>query len=166
MTRELRKGQSYHGLVVANGGVATYQHVIILSSRPRQDSSHYPSSNPLPEVIADIPAPPLANQAEGEAVIEVYPACTLSICTEPVLITLPYQTYTVEFNRDGTPLRGYVVGRLKKNGHRFVANHDDENTLQQLSSATREPIGRTGWVRKDTEREGRNLFGFEKGVRL
>lgn len=74
------------------------------------------------------------------------------------------KTYTVEFNRDGTPLRGYVVGRLRSNGHRFIANHGDESTLQQLCSRSREPIGRNGWVK--TAEDGRNLFTFEGGGKL
>jgi len=78
----------------------------------------------------------------------------------------PNQTYTVEFNRDGTPLRGHIVGRLRANGHRFLANHGDEVTLRRLSSGVREQIGRSGWVRKDGEKDGRNLFSFEAGVKL
>jgi hypothetical protein len=74
------------------------------------------------------------------------------------------QTYTVEFNRDGTPSEGYIVGRLKSNNHRFVANHGDENTLQQLASGVKEPIGRGGWVR--TLEEGRNVFTFDKSGKL
>ena len=51
------------------------------------------------------------------------------------------------------------MGRLKSNGHRFLANHGDECTLQQLSSGVNEQIGRKGLVRKGDE--GRNLFSFE-----
>jgi hypothetical protein len=74
------------------------------------------------------------------------------------------QTYTVEFNRDGTPSTGYIVGRLKSTNHRFVANHGDESTLHQLASGAKEPIGRSGWVR--TEEEGRNVFTFHKFGKL
>jgi len=52
-----------------------------------------------------------------------------------------------------------VVGRLKKNGNRFIANHGDESTLAQLSGGIKEPIGRTGWVSE--AEDGRNLFSFE-----
>lgn len=137
MTRELRKGRRRNGLVLANGGVATYQHAVVLSTSPR--SSPYPESNPLPPVITDIPVPSVDQTAEGEAVIE---------------------TYTVEFDRKNKPLRGHVVGRLKDNGHRFIANHGDESTLQQLASFSREPIGRSGMVKQDPEKKGRNLFSF------
>ena len=68
------------------------------------------------------------------------------------------QTYTVEFNRDGSQLRGYVVGRLKENGHRFLANHADDSTLKQLCSQDVEPIGRPGRV--NTGEDGRNLFAL------
>ena len=104
----------------------------------------YPDRNPLPELITDVPVPPVDEQAEGEATVE---------------------TYTVEFNRDGTPLRGFVVGRLKRNGHRLIANHGDEATLQQLSSWVKEPIGRSGWVERDGGGK-RNLFRFEKRWKL
>ena len=70
----------------------------------------------------------------------------------------PLQTYTVEFNRDGSPLRGFVVGRLKSNGHRFIANHADDTTLQELCSQSVEPIGRSGKVKNADD--GRNLFAF------
>jgi hypothetical protein len=73
---------------------------------------------------------------------------------------LTLQTYTVEFNRDGSPLRGYVIGRLKKNDHRFIANDGDENTLKQLSSGVKEQVGRSGLVRVGDD--GRNLFTFNE----
>ena len=139
MVRELRKGKMQNGLILANGGVATYQHVVCLSSEPRKDHSPYPEKNPLPAVVTDVPVPQVDTVAEGEAVVE---------------------TYTVDFDRQGKSIRGYVVGRLKSNNHRFVANHGDESTLQQLSSFSKEPIGRAGYVMKDRKQEGRNLFIF------
>ena len=77
---------------------------------------------------------------------------------------LTLQTYTVEFNRDGSPLRGHIVGRLKKNGHRFIANDGDENTMRQLSSGVKEQVGRSGWVRGGDD--GRNLFTFNEFGKL
>lgn len=137
MTRQLRASKGKTGLVLANGGVATYQAVVCLSRSPRRDGLPYPDSNPLPEMITDVQSPTIAVQAEGDATVE---------------------TYTVEFNRDGSPLRGYVVGRLRKNGHRFISNHADESTLRQLCSWEVEPIGRSGKVK--TAEDGRNLFAF------
>ncbi|KIY00507.1 uncharacterized protein Z520_04192 [Fonsecaea multimorphosa CBS 102226] len=141
MTRQLRKGKGRHGLILANGGVMTYQHVICLSTTRRRGGSPYPDRDPLPEFVTDIPVPKVDGKVEGEqdAVIE---------------------TYTVEFKRDNTPLRAYVVGRLKSSDHRFIANHADEETLKQLSSGRDEKIGRTGRVRNDGQR---NLFTLKKG---
>ncbi|KAK5076677.1 hypothetical protein LTS08_005848 [Lithohypha guttulata] len=143
MTRELRKGERRTGLVLANGGVATYQYAVILSRSPRE--SAYPIREPLPAVITDIAVPKVDATVEGEAVVE---------------------TYTVEFDRTNNPLRGHVVGRLKSNGHRFLANHGNEATLQQLASFSKEPIGRGGIVKQDSEQKGRNLFSFSDEPRL
>lgn len=63
-------------------------------------------------------------------------------------------------------MQGHVVGRLKANGHRFLANHADESTLEQLSSFSIEPIGRSGYVKKDTATKGRNVFTFSRSSRL
>ncbi|KIW24683.1 uncharacterized protein PV07_10385 [Cladophialophora immunda] len=142
MTRQLRKGKGRYGLILANGGVMTYQHVLCLSTTRRRGGLPYPDSDPLPEFVTDIPVPKVDGKVEGEqdAVIE---------------------TYTVEFNRDNTPLRAYIVGRLKSTDHRFIANHADDETLKQLSSGTDEKIGRTGRVRNDGKR---NLFTLKKGT--
>lgn len=71
MARKLRAGNGTTGLVLANGGVLTYQHVICLSSRPRADGQPYPAHNPLPSVLDHITTPPIDDTAEGEAIIEV-----------------------------------------------------------------------------------------------
>lgn len=63
-------------------------------------------------------------------------------------------------------MRGHVVGRLKQNGHRFLANHADAGTLEQLCSTSIEPIGRNGYVKADPGKAGRNLFSFAKESRL
>ena len=161
MVRRLRSnGDKKHGLVLANGGVLTYQHVICLSSQPRDDDLPYPKSNPLPEVLKDVPTPVVDESAEGEAAVEVCYSSERS--PEAQLLTKIVKTYTVEFNRDGTPLRGYIVGRLKSNGHRFLANHGDNSTLRRLSSGVEEPIGMLGVVRHDGN-DGRNLFTLTKG---
>lgn len=71
MTRQLRAGKGKNGLILANGGVATYQHVVCISTRPRSDNSGYPCIQPLPEILKDLPVPKIEEVAEGEAVIEV-----------------------------------------------------------------------------------------------
>lgn len=57
------------------------------------------------------------------------------------------------------------MGRLKSNGHRFVANDGDSSTLLQLANGVMEQIGRRGWVRRDAV-SGRNLFSFEERAQL
>ena len=68
------------------------------------------------------------------------------------------QTYTLEFTRANQPQRGHIVGRLKSNGARFIANHADARTLAELGSWEREPIGRSGYVRRSED--GRNVFSL------
>ncbi|KAK3116416.1 hypothetical protein LTR53_003209 [Teratosphaeriaceae sp. CCFEE 6253] len=139
MTRQLRQGKGKTGLILANGGVITYQHVVCLSTLPRRDNEAYPDHNPLPATIEDVQAPTIAEMADGDATIE---------------------TYTVEFGKDGNPLRGHIVGRLRSNGRRFLANHADDRTLHELCSTTTEQIGRAGKVHADAD--GRNLFAFSR----
>jgi hypothetical protein len=67
----------------------------------------------------------------------------------------------VEFNRDGSPSMGYVIGRLS-NGHRVLANDADEETLEELASTHEEQIGKRGWVMPDPEAEDRTIFTFSK----
>lgn len=72
MSRQLRKGNGKTGLVLANGGWISYQHVVCLSSSPRVDGLPYPDCNPLAEHVTDIQVPMLEEAAEGEAMIEVF----------------------------------------------------------------------------------------------
>jgi hypothetical protein len=130
--------------VLCNGGVLSYQYVVVLSREARKHGT-YPVENPLPEILDDGNAPELAVAAQGEAVVE---------------------TYTVEFKRDGTPLRGHVVGRLKSGGKRFLANHGDEVTLKQMAGGKNEIVGKRGWVWQDGENKGRGLFAFDKPAKL
>lgn len=73
MTRQLRQGKGRTGLILANGGVMSYQHVLCLSSSGRQGGSPYPIRNPLPEGVTDLPVPTVDAKVEGseEATIEV-----------------------------------------------------------------------------------------------
>jgi hypothetical protein len=146
LTRKIRDGEAKKGLVLCNGGVLSYQHVVILSMEPRNQGA-YPAQNPLKEVVDDVQMPEVVSgrEAEGKAIVE---------------------TYTVEFNRDGSPLRAYIIGRLKKNGKRFLANHGDDTTLQQMASGAGEIVGLSGWLKQDPERKGRGLFTFDKVAKL
>jgi hypothetical protein len=144
MTRQLRAGKGKTALILHNGGVLNYQYVVILSQGPRKEGD-YPKVNPLPPHIIDVPALEIALNAEGEAVVE---------------------TYTVEFNRDGSPFRGHIVGRLKSNNKRFLSNHGDESTLRHMANGASEIVDRSGWVWQDREKKGRSLFAFDKPAKL
>ncbi|KAK5116521.1 hypothetical protein LTR85_009146 [Meristemomyces frigidus] len=78
MSRQLRKGNGKTGLVLANGGVVTYQNTVCLSRSPRTDGSPYPECKPLPEMVTDVQIPRIENVAEGDATIEV---CLLYLMT-------------------------------------------------------------------------------------
>jgi hypothetical protein len=69
MVRELRKGKARNGLVLANGGMLTYQYVVCLSNQPQ--NSPYPDLDPLPDLLDDQRVPAVDEKVEGEAVIEV-----------------------------------------------------------------------------------------------
>ncbi len=71
MVRQLRVGAGKTGLILANGGVVTYQAVVCLSSSPRRDGLPYPSANPLPPVTSDVQIPKVDETAEGDAIVEV-----------------------------------------------------------------------------------------------
>lgn len=88
----------------------------------------------------DTQGPRVVEHAEGSAVIE---------------------TFTVEFDRDGRPLEGFVIGRLG-DGARCLANVDKEDwaTLTSLVNPEREAIGRAGEVSRHPD--GRNLFTFPR----
>jgi hypothetical protein len=76
------------------------------------------------------------------------------------------QTYTVQYSRKNEPEQGFIIGRLKDSGERFVANTGDGITLKALvKSSDDEVIGKEGWVWKEKGGD-RNLFGFDQSPRL
>ena len=70
MTRKIRAGQGKYGLVLCNGGLLSYQHVIVLGKESKSKGL-YAAENPLPAMLDDVEKPDIALEAEGEAVIEV-----------------------------------------------------------------------------------------------
>lgn len=68
----------------------------------------------------------------------------------------------MDFDREGTPSMGYIVGRLLSNGHRVLANDANEETLMELASTTEEQIGKRGWITPDRSEEGKTIFTFQK----
>ncbi|KAF7952640.1 hypothetical protein EAE96_005872 [Botrytis aclada] len=165
MTRQLRNkrgqvsnhknGESSSGLILANGGVLTYQHVICLSTKPRSDGKEYQDGNPCPKIVQigtgndkndlEIVGPEKVEKGIWEGIIE---------------------TYTVQFSRKNEPQAGFVVGRLTQTGKRFLANVADNKTLRNLIKGSEEEmIGKKGWLWKEEDGK-RNLFGFERVANL
>lgn len=127
------------GLVYGNGEFVTKHHALLISSEAHPDG-YVGRTGPLTDF--DTQAPPLVETAEGPAVVE---------------------TFTVDFDREGGPYLGIVIGRLP-GGERFLSNvlSDDPASLWALVDPGSEPIGRAGYVRNDGK--GRNLFSFEVGA--
>lgn len=72
MVRRLRSAhEKRNSLILANGGVLSYENTVCLSNQPRKDGSAYPRDNVILETPADLPCPRFVEQAEGPAVIEV-----------------------------------------------------------------------------------------------
>lgn len=72
MTRRIRSGQIRNGLVLANGGVLSYQHAICLSAKHGSNGTSYPDSRPGADtVVGGTSAPPVNAFVEGEAIVEV-----------------------------------------------------------------------------------------------
>jgi acetyl-CoA C-acetyltransferase len=68
------------------------------------------------------------------------------------------ETFTVEFDREAKPARGYVIVRGQGGARSGVrVSKSDTATLAALVSETDEPIGRTGRVVREGERR---LFTF------
>lgn len=156
MVRVIRKGKYQNGLVLANGGVLSWQHAICLSAKPTRNGSAYEAQAVLDNGQTS-QGPTFTAQAQGEAVIEVRQ--TLKSMTS----LTPSQTYTVDHDRSG-PKLGHIIGRLVETGDRFIANHGDEMTLSALVSTSSELIGMKGFV--EVGPNGRNVFTVDPSVKL
>jgi hypothetical protein len=156
MVRVIRHGKYQNGLVLANGGVLSWQHAICLSAQPRRNGSWYRKQEVLDNGQIS-QGPTFIAQAQGEAIIEVR-----GLCYDVTYLTW-FQTYTVDHDRNG-PKLGHIVGRLVESGQRFIANHGDGVTLSALVSTSTEPIGMKGFV--EVGPDGRNLFTVAPSVKL
>lgn len=132
MSRYLRARKAKNGLVLANGGFLSYQHALCLSSQPRREGSPYPDSRGSSSAIVGAPAP-VEPFTQGEAIVE---------------------TYTVQFDRKGNPEMAFIIGRMTDKNYRFVANHGDQRTLQELASTVEEQIGKIGYVETKQDANG------------
>lgn len=72
MSRQIRSGKIQHGLVLANGGVLSYQHAICLSSKRGTSGDIYADSRIGSDaVVGGALALSVRAFAEGAAVVEV-----------------------------------------------------------------------------------------------
>lgn len=70
MVRRLREGDGQTGLILANGGLLSYQHAICISTQPRKNQNLYPDSGALLSGPSN-QIPPIDSEADGEAIVEV-----------------------------------------------------------------------------------------------
>jgi acetyl-CoA C-acetyltransferase len=127
MVEQLRQRRGDSGLLTGLGWYFTKHAATVLASAPAEPGA----GEPAPEPVLP-PAVPVAAQAEGPARVE---------------------TYTVLFERDGTPKRGIVIGRLE-GGERFLAKTpNDRATLESL--VEHEGVGLPGRVQHANDR---NVF--------
>jgi acetyl-CoA C-acetyltransferase len=126
MTERLRSAPGDIGLVTGNGMYVSKHSATVLSTAPPR------ASRPVSGLVADLPSARMR--------------------TEPVPITRQrgrgvLDSYTVEHDRTGGPVKGVVVGRFD-DGSRFVAaTPSDAAFLGQFEAEER--IGTTGKVRED-----------------
>lgn len=126
MVNALRR-ENGNGLLFANGGFATHNHTIVLSSNPL-DHAQFPQDFDY-QAEADRrrgPVPELDKTYTGPATIE---------------------TYTVHYKRDGSPRIATIVAKTP-NGARTLARIDAEQAslITFLTDGEQEPIGSAGRI--------------------
>lgn len=130
MVEKLRVG-GRHGLLFANGGFATHNHSIILSRAPIESAS-FPRSFDFQEEADRLrpDVPKVAEDYEGPASIE---------------------SYTVFYNRDGSPAQGAIVARTP-DGFRTLARvvASDAASIAFLTDGIEEPVGSAGIISRDS----------------
>jgi acetyl-CoA C-acetyltransferase len=126
MVEKLRAGgPDEKGLVFANGGFATHNHVILLSRRPGEGADQPHDYNLHAEAdAARAPIPEFLDHYEGPATLE---------------------TYCMPYSRKGEPAYAAVVA-LTPEGKRFLAHvaPGDSETLAFLAGSEGEPVGSKG----------------------
>ena len=121
-----------HGLLFANGGLATHNHSIVLRRTPPAAIS-FPESFDF-QAEADLlrgPAPPVQEEYLGPATVE---------------------TYTVLYDREGAAQHGAIIGRAP-DGARFIAKVPaaDRAAIHWLTSGEQEPVGMPGTAVKGAD---------------
>ena len=121
------RAQGGTGLLFANGGFATHNHTIAVSSQPIAAAS-FPRSYDF--------------QAEADALRGAIPAQDRDYAGPATL-----ETYTVFYGRDGQPRSGVVVARTP-DGKRTLGHvpGSDEATLARLTASDGDPVGAAGTI--------------------
>ncbi|MGN6499464.1 MAG: acetyl-CoA acetyltransferase [Tsuneonella sp.] len=126
MVERLRDGRG-KGLLFANGGYATHNHTIVITSEPNA-AAHFPQDFDY-QAEADAargPIPDLDKDYTGPATIE---------------------TYTVHYGRDGQPRLGTVVARTPAGDRTLAAVMPaDTATIAWLTDGQAEPVGASGEI--------------------
>lgn len=132
MVHRLR-AQPGRGLLFANGGYATHNHAIVVASEPLDAACRPHDFDVQPEAEARRrPAPPLAPDHAGPAVIE---------------------TYTVFYDRSGAPTAGVVVARTPTGTRTLAAVPvEDAEAIAFLTDGRAEPVGYPGTITRDNDR--------------
>lgn len=107
-----------HAFVYGNGELVTKHSAIVLSREPH--AGGYVGDPDLRDVAA--PHPEVRDDVRGAATIE---------------------TYTVEYDRSGVPVKGFIIGR-SSDGVRFPALSHDAATLAALVDPDRQCVGASG----------------------
>ena len=135
VVERVRDGAGSYGLVGANGGVLSKYSVGIYSTRPMNWNPG--ETRALQARLDSMPSPPTVANAEGTAQVE---------------------TYTLDYDRNGTPSMGVVIGRLSSGGERFVAATEQGDMSMLRAMHDTDPLGRSIRVRAVG---GGNRFVFE-----
>ena len=131
MVLALREGGRC-GLLFANGGLATHSHSMVLSRVPFGPNCFPQNFDYQSEADAIRgPVPPVEEDYVGPATVE---------------------TYTVFYDRDGSPRQGVIVARSMK-GARFIAKvpDGDRAAIHWLTSGDQEPVGAAGTAIKGVD---------------
>jgi acetyl-CoA C-acetyltransferase len=129
LVRALREDRGKLALLYGQGEFVTKHHALVLASKPpapdalREDYSVQTAADARRAAV-----PPVVAEHNGAATLE---------------------TFTVVYERDGTPNRGVVIGRTP-GGARLMARVDaaETATLAQLTALDRSPVGSRGEVAK------------------
>jgi len=126
MTEALRTmDDTRPALLFGQGEFVTKHHALVVGREPRPGGPLPPDDEAGRQRAVDAEeAPALAPSPAGTGLIE---------------------TFTVEFDRDGSPTRAIIVGRLEDD-RRFVANNDAPDDIAELLAPDGEGVGRKGTV--------------------